>query len=167
QKQDYLNIFSNEINYTVSLHLLAAPQNPDAARLSLITILQRKGRTLDTFASQIGMLRQHAAPEDRAMLEQLASVRTKSTTLILKGQGNNPEAKQLETEADSLEDAISRRSAEFRSITQPITLERIATVLPLDAALVEMVVYQPFNAKAKDAESDFDAAHYAAYVLRP
>src|SRR5437868_1155913 len=85
QKQDYLNIFSNEINYTVSLHLLAAPQNPDAARLSLITILQRKGRTLDTFASQIGMLRQHAAPEDRAMLEQLASVRTKSTTLILKG----------------------------------------------------------------------------------
>jgi CHAT domain-containing protein/Tfp pilus assembly protein PilF len=165
QKQYYIDEFATEINYTVSLHLIDAPRDADAARLALAAALRRKGRALDTFTSQIAALRQHAVPADQALLEQLASARAQSTTLTLKGQGNSAEVKQLEDEADRLEDAISRRSAEFSAITRPVTVEGVAEALPPDMALVELVVYRPFNPKAKGGQADFGPEHYAAYVL--
>ena len=60
---------------------------------------------------------------------------------------------------------MSRRSAEFRNLSQPITLEAIQTLIPTNAALVEIVRYKPFNPKATKNSEKYGNSHYAVYLL--
>lgn len=171
QKQLYLNTLSGKTFITVSLHAQDAPQNADAARLALITILRRKGRGLDAFTGQLDALRRLAAPEDKKFLDDLAAVQSQLSNLQLGGGTLTPQAQRAEVarlaaEQERLEDAISRRSAEFRAGQQPVTLERVQSAMPTDAALVELFVYKPFNAKAKVVAEHFGAARYVAYIVR-
>ena len=172
QKQLYLNTLSFTTNSTVSLHVRVASQNANAARLALTVILQRKGRALDATADQISALRRHAAPDDQKLLDQLVGAQGQLVTLQMSNTSKlSPELRRTEivrltAEQERLEDAISRRSAEFRAVAQPITVDAVRQAVPLDAALVELFVYQPFNAKAKQTEPRFGAPRYVAYVLR-
>ena len=165
QKQLYLNSFARNTNFTLAVHLQGAPHNRAALELAFTTILRRKGRALDVFTDQLAALRQRAVPADQALLDQLTAARARAAALILRGQGNTAEAKEAETESERLEDAISRRSAEFRATAQPVTLERVRAALPRNSALVEFAVYQPYNAQAKTFNARFGAPRYVAYVL--
>jgi CHAT domain-containing protein/Tfp pilus assembly protein PilF len=168
QKQLYLDTLSDETDSIVSLNVKGGPKNGTAARLALTTILRRKGRALDVMTDQIAALRRRSAPEDQKLLDQLGGVRSQLANLQLGGASNNlaPVARKaqlaaLTEEIEKLEAAISRRSAEFRSRAQPVTLSNVQAALPADAALVEIFSYRSFNAKAK---TNFDAARYVAYV---
>ena len=59
------------------------PQNADAARLAVTTILRRKGRALDAFTSQLEALRRRATPEDRKLLDDLAAMQSQIANLQL------------------------------------------------------------------------------------
>jgi CHAT domain-containing protein len=171
QKQLYLNTLSGKTFITVSLHAQDAPQNADAARLALTTILRRKGRGLDAFTNQLDALRRLAAPEDKKFLDDLAAVQSQLSNLQLGGGKLAPDARRAEVarlaaEQERLEDTISRRSAEFRATRQPVTLESVQSAVPTDAALVELFVYKPFNPKARIVAEHFGAARYVAYVVR-
>jgi CHAT domain-containing protein/Tfp pilus assembly protein PilF len=172
QKQLYLNLMSGNTTAAVSLSVRAAPQNADAARLALTIILQRKGRALDATSEQRAALRRRAAPDDLKLLDQLTSVQSQLATLQLSNTSTlSPEARRAEiarltAEQDRLEDAISRRSAEFRAAAQPVTLEAVRQAVPTDAALVELFIYSPFNATAKGKEPWYGPRRYVAYVLR-
>ena len=172
QKQLYINTLSGETSYTVWLHVRAAPTDPRAAQLALTTILRRKGRALDAMTDQIAILRQRAAPQDRQVLDQLATARSQLATVQLSSSaGLTPEARQasitrLTTTAAQLEDQVSRRSAEFRALVQPVTLDGVRQALPADAALVEIATYKPFNPKAAKASERYGAPQYVAYVLK-
>jgi CHAT domain-containing protein len=172
QKQLYLNTLSGETDATVSLHTRNVPQNADAARLALTVILQRKGRALDATSDQIAALRRRAAPDDQKLLDQLIAVQSQlstlevSTTNKLSPETRRAEITRLNTELERLEDAISRRSAEFRVVAQSIKLDAVRQDVPPDAALVEMFIYEPFNAQAKGTEPNFGLPRYVAYVLR-
>ncbi|MDE5115791.1 MAG: CHAT domain-containing protein, partial [Trichodesmium sp. St2_bin2_1] len=63
--------------------------------------------------------------------------------------------------AKELEDQIGRRSSEFREATQPVTLEAIQQLIPVNAALVEFVQYSPYDVKT----GTFGKPRYGAYVL--
>ena len=67
----------------------------------------------------------------------------------------------MEQQANELEDKISRRSSEFRTSTQPVTLEAIEQLIPVNAALVEFVQYSPYDPKT----DTFGEPRYGAYVL--
>jgi CHAT domain-containing protein/Tfp pilus assembly protein PilF len=172
QKQLYLNLMAGNTTSAVSLHVRNVPQNADAARLALTVILQRKGRALDATSEQRAALRRRAAPDDLKLLDQLTSVQSQLATLQLSNTSTlSPEARRAEIarlngEQDRLEDAISRRSAEFRAAAQPVTLEAVRQAVPPDAALVELFVYQTFNATWKGTEPPYGAPRYVAYVLR-
>lgn len=171
QKQLYLDTVSGETQATVSLHVRSAPANPQAALLALTTILRRKGRALDAMTDQIAALRRHAGPGDTQLLDELASARSKLATLQLSSSRMNAVDRQaavarLSAEASSLEDQVSRRSAEFRSLSQPVTVDAVRQALPADAALVEIVAFKPFNSKAVKAFERFGPAQYVAYVLK-
>ncbi len=166
-KQRYLDLLKGEASGMISLHLRDAPGNSSAQRLALTTILRRKGRALDVMSDQISVLRQRTSPAERAPLDQLAAVRTKIATLILSGQGKDPDLKVLEDEAERLEGEVSQKSAEFKTVNQPVTLERILSALPADAALVEIASYRPFNPRAKSRRAKYGTPRYAAYVLKP
>jgi CHAT domain-containing protein/Tfp pilus assembly protein PilF len=175
QKRVYLGTIADETDFSVWLDSGPARDDPRARRLALGNILRRKGRALDAMANQIGALRRHAAPEDRELLDRLTEARTRLANLKLGGASASTQAARraevavLETETDRLEAEVSQRSAPFRAHTQPITIEAVQRAIPVGAALVELVSYNPYDpkvAKGKERGQRFGAARYAAYVLR-
>ncbi len=173
RKQNYARTFTGTTNGIISLSLQKAPNNPTVARLALTTVLRRKGLVLDAVTDNIQTLRSQLAnqPETQKLFDDWLNVNQQLSTLAYRGQGKQSPAeyqtqfKQLEAEKERLEEAISTKSAEFRTVTQPVELAAIQTQIPKDAALVEIVRYKPFNVKAKRSER-LGKPHYAAAVLR-
>jgi CHAT domain-containing protein len=173
RKQDYAKTFTRRTDAIVSLSLQQAGKNPTVAKLALTTVLRRKGLVLDAVTDNIQTLRSQLAnqPETQKLFDDWLSVNQQLSTLAYRGQGKQSpteyqtQFKQLETEKERLEEAISTKSAEFRTVTQPVELAAIQATIPKDAALVEIVRYQPFNPKAKHAEPR-GKPRYAAAVLR-
>ncbi|WP_419548321.1 CHAT domain-containing protein [Microcystis sp.] len=171
QKQDYMAKVLGTTNSVISLNLQAAPNNPEATRLALKTILERKGRILDVSTNSLQILRQRTDDlESQRLLTQLIEVRTQLSNLTFKKPEDikNPEIyrqqiNEVTEKAKEIEGKIGVRSAEFRSLSQPITLEGIQKLIPADAALVEIVRYQPYNPK----NDSFGIPRYAVYILYP
>ena len=109
-------------------------------------------------------------PESPRLLDELNYNPTQEANLIYNQPPNLPfedyqqRLNYLSEQANQLEDQISRRSLDFRTANQPVTLETIQTLIPANTALVELVKYQPFNPKAKK-DQRFGSPRYAAYVL--
>ncbi|MDY7020057.1 MAG: CHAT domain-containing tetratricopeptide repeat protein [Cyanobacteriota bacterium] len=168
QKQDSMKTLLSSTYQTISLHIQEAPNNPEAARLAMTTILRRKGRVLDVIANDIQLLRNNLTPENKQFLDELEAVKTKLARLIYKkpedislGSYQRKVAK-LKAEAEKLEIELSRRSAEFRTVSKPVTIEAVQQFIPEDAALVEFVYYIPYNAR----ENRTGKPRYAAYILK-
>jgi len=150
-----------------------SPEKNRSRKLALTTVLRRKGLVLDAVADSIQTLRSQLAdkPETQKLFDEWSNVNQQLSALVYKGQGKQSpteykaQFQQLEAEKERLEDAISTKSAEFRTATQPVELAAIQAKIPKDAALVEIVQYQPFNPKAKPSEQ-WGKPRYAAAVLR-
>ncbi len=171
QKLLYMGTLAEETDVTLSLHLKTLPTDGPAARLALNTILQRKGRVLDVISNNIETLRRHAGPQDLALLARLASTRAQLAKIILsppsqQSSGNTKtEVAELEKEIEHLESEISASSIQFRAQSQSVTLERVQQAIPKGAALVEFVIYRPFDVTGRTSAESFGAENYAAYVL--
>ncbi len=118
-------------------------------------------------------MRRRLDPQDRALLDRLSAAQSRLSALVLGGPGEHaagrstgPPSRGSKREVERLQDAVSRRSAEFRAQTQPVTVEQVRQALPAGAALVEFFSYEPFDAKAKTRAERFGPARYVAYVLR-
>ncbi len=175
QKQDYIRTVSRTTDGVISLNLQSAPNNPQATQLALKTILERKGRILDVATNSLQILRQRTDdPESQQLLNQLIDIRTQLSNLTFKKPEDikDPEIHrqlltEVQTKAKEIEDKISRRSAEFRQLSQPITLEAIQQQIPKNSALVEIVRYQPLNPKATQNSERFGNPRYGVYILFP
>ncbi|MGH9410035.1 MAG: CHAT domain-containing protein, partial [Vicinamibacterales bacterium] len=171
EKLAYEQTTFEKMGRTISLNLEQAPDNAAAADLALSAILRRKGRVLDALADNLHTLRARLAPDDQRLLDDYGSVTASLSKLALNGPGKVPGAEyrkqlaSLDTRRDVLEAQISSRSAEFRADTQEPSLAAVRAALPEGSALVEYVVYQPFNPKAKNDKDEHGAPRYAAYVV--
>lgn len=174
QKRAYMamDTISYETKGTVSLHMQFAPNDSQAARLALTTILRRKGRVLDAVSDSMEVLRRSLGPEERKLLEQLSEARSHFATVVLNGPGTTSPSQfqsdlsKAEAEAQRLEAMVSARSAESRVEFQPVTIEKIQALIPEDAVLVEIVSYQPFNPKYRKDTEMWGRTRYAVYALR-
>jgi len=174
QKQDYVKTIYKTTDRAISLNLQSASNNSEASRLALKTIFERKGRILDVVTNSLQILRQRIDdPQSQELLTELFAIRTQQANLIFKKPDDFPspdiyrkELTKVDKQAKKLADELGRRSAEFRNLSQPITLEAIQEEIPADAALVELVRYRPFNPKAPENER-LGKSRYAAYVLYP
>jgi len=168
RKLAYLAIFSKQTDFTLWLHSQALPHDPQALDLAFTTLLRRKGRGLDMMADAIGALRRHAAPEVRALFDQLAEARSQLAALTLKDLGTGkPETyrarlKSLEDKVEEFESALSARNPDFRDQAQPVTPAAVQSALPADSALVEFAVYKP---RAPRNNENKLAPRYLAYLL--
>src|SRR5262249_45900756 len=171
QKRAYLAPLITSIHMTVSLHTQVAPTDMAVLRLAFTTVLRRKGRVLDAMTDSLITLRRRLRPEEQTLLEQLASARSQLATLVLRGQSQLDPAQyrqqvaQLEVQTQKLEAQLSARSAEFRTQTQPVTLQQVQQAIPPQAALVEVVAYHPFNPQVPKRDERWGTARYVAYVL--
>jgi CHAT domain-containing protein/Tfp pilus assembly protein PilF len=172
QKRAYIATLFNTISVNISLHVQAAPSNPQATRLALTTILRRKGRVLDALTDSLQALKSRLNVEDRALLDSLAKTRSQLAALTFKGTGNTPpeqfrnQITTLTEQEQTIEAAISRRSAEFRTQNQSVTIEGVQKLIPANAALVEIVLYQPVNPKALKRSYRLGKPRYVAYILQ-
>ena len=147
QKRQYLDTISYTLDLVISLHLNAAPNNPQAARLVTTALLQRQGRILDVFTNSLQLLRQHSSdPKIQQLLDNYSATITQRANLEYNTEQLPPEAYRaqlatLNEQITQLEAQLSRRSAEFASESQPVTLETIQPLIPADAALVQLVRY--------------------------
>src|SRR5580658_6681966 len=147
------------------------PKNQTAADLAALDVLQRKGRLLDAISGTFDTLRRRLNSQDQLLLDEFAETTAKLAKLSLQGpEKTAPEEyqKQLSSlveQREKLETDISRKSAEFRTQTEAVTLSGIKAAIPAPAALVEYAAYRPFNAKLAEEETAFGEPHYIAYVL--
>ncbi|HBB30385.1 MAG TPA: kinesin, partial [Cyanobacteria bacterium UBA9273] len=171
QKQEYITTISGTTDATISLHTQAAPNNPEALHLALTTLLRRKGRVLDAVTDNLQTLRQNLTPEDQTLLNQLATTRSQLATLIFNKPENLPlenyrnQVATLKAQADQLESELARRSAAFRSQTQPVAIASIQQQIPANTALIELALYYPFNPKATKPDERWGTPRYVAYIL--
>jgi CHAT domain-containing protein/tetratricopeptide (TPR) repeat protein len=173
QKRAYMAM--DEIGFetkgAVALHMQFAPNDSQAARLALTTILRRKGRVLDAVSDSIQILRRHLGPEDSSLLRQLATARSRIAVLSLNGPGTtSPDTYEAnlstaQSDAERCESRITSRSAEFRAAINPVTIEQVQTAIPSDAVLIEIVSYQPFNPRYRTNKEMWGPSRYAAYAL--
>jgi CHAT domain-containing protein/Tfp pilus assembly protein PilF len=166
QKIAYLNVFADDTDRAVSLHVSLAPSDPEALRLAVTTVLGRKGRAMDATSDNIAALRANASSDDRALFDRLATVRSQLATVTLRGPASTNAAYQLQLarlqdEVDRLEADVGARSAQFRAQSRPVTLDAVQAAVPTGAVLVEFVRYRPHDGVSGTPESP----RYVAYVL--
>lgn len=149
-----------------------APNSGSAARLALTTLLRRKGRILDAAAAALATIRSKLSADDKKILDELNSARAQLAKLVNAGPsatGGDDYAKEvaaLEEKVQRLELQVSKKSAAYRTVTQPIELGAIQKLIPRDARLVEIVNFQPWDPKAPYAQrSTLKPRRYAAYIV--
>ncbi len=169
QKQSYLALFTKSVNATLNLQTQLLPQSPEATALALQITLRHKGRSLDAMSDTMAITRRHATSEQQKLFDRLLVAKSQLANLTFRGlKAESPtiyrsHLKQLEDEIDQLEADLSRRSSEFATEAQPITLQAIQSALPAQTSLLEFVTYQPYQAATKTVAP----SHYLAYVLTP
>ena len=169
----YFGQIAHQLHLAITLNTRYAPKDPAAARLALTTVLRRKGRILDAAAGSVAALRKRLSPDDRKLLDDLADARARLAKLIVAGpkataspQDYSVEVAKLESEVRRLENLVGQKSAAYRALAQPVDLRSVQAAIPGDAALVEMVEYQPYDARAWGSAAVAPSPRrYAAYLL--
>ncbi|HEX7840399.1 MAG TPA: CHAT domain-containing tetratricopeptide repeat protein, partial [Kofleriaceae bacterium] len=159
------------LDMAVNFVLGFAPRSGSAARLGLTTLLRRKGRVLDAAAASLTTIRARLSPEDKQLLDDLASARAQLAKLTVAGPtatGEDDFAKEvaaLEDQIQKLEIQIGKNSTAYRAASQPIVLAAVQKAIPRDARLVEIVNYQPGDPKAPYSPNQvLPPRKYAAFV---
>src|SRR5262249_11520882 len=171
QRLIYLDILSKQIDQTISLHLLSAPDDLVTRRLAATIILERKARALDATSEKLNALRKRFNPEDQVQLDRFTRTRSQLAQLALGGpqkmtiEQHRGQIKELENRVEQYEAEISRRSGEFRAQSLPVTPETVQAAIPSDAALIEFATYRPFNAKTTREGEAYGQPRYVAYVI--
>lgn len=120
-------------------------------------------------SDSVGRLRGRLDSQDATLLDQLTTARSKLATLMLDTRKTSePEqgqsiVAQLEGEIARLETQISARSADFRVLSKPVTIEQVQESIPRGAVLLEFVLYRPFKVRLN---KPWDAPRYAVYLLQ-
>ncbi|MFZ1028611.1 MAG: tetratricopeptide repeat-containing protein, partial [Limnoraphis robusta] len=112
QKQDSMKTVSNTTDFAISLHIKDVPNNLEASRLALTTILRRKGRILDVMTDNLQLLRENITPENQQLLDELATVRTQLATFIYNKPENIPD-EQYRQQVANLREKSEQLEAEL------------------------------------------------------
>ncbi|MCJ8280980.1 MAG: CHAT domain-containing protein, partial [Rivularia sp. ALOHA_DT_140] len=166
RKQNYVKTFTVSTDNAISLALNEDSRNHTTAKLALITVLRRKGRVLDAITNTVQILRAQLAdnPEIKTLFNNWLSVQQQLANLVYDGQEEqkSDRIKELEARKERLEEQVSAKSAEFRKEIQPIELKAIQAKIPQDAALIEIIQYEPFYPQLRL----YLEPRYAAAILR-
>ncbi|WP_224370983.1 CHAT domain-containing tetratricopeptide repeat protein [Hyalangium versicolor] len=128
------------------------PENAQVRHLALTAALLRKGRSVEEIANTSRIVYRGLGQEERATFERLRALRTLFSNLSLAGPGKlsadayQQRLQELADQGDALEAELARRSAPLRALRAlpppSEVMDRVASTLPKDGALVEFVSYR-------------------------
>jgi CHAT domain-containing protein/tetratricopeptide (TPR) repeat protein len=131
--------------------LRAHPDNARVRRLALGAALLLKGRSLEESANISRSIYGSLDVQERDTLERLRGLRAQLAQLSLQGPGSlappayQQRLEELSARGAALEADLARRSAPLRTLAAlppPAEIvERVATALPKDGALIEFITY--------------------------
>jgi CHAT domain-containing protein len=173
QKRTYAASVEEGTSAMVTLYLRVAPDDEQAARLALNTILWRKGRVLDVMSGQVAAVLGLADAESVAAHAKLTAARgqlSALSTLRLRGAGGDEaqyeaKADELKSQIQALEKLISERAAALGAGSDSVSTESVQAAIPADAALVEIIQYRPAPIGAASGGA-WEAPRYAAFILK-
>jgi len=172
QKLLFVSGVAERTDRTISLHLQSAPDNPAAAALAALVLLQRKGRVQDAMIDTFAAGRRHVVdPRDIDLLDRLKATTAELARVAVTADPRTLAAQpqviaQLEARKERLEAELSAHSAVLRAEMQPVSVDTVRAQLPSDAALIEFAIFRPFDPRAERNAEAYGPPHYAAYVLR-
>lgn len=142
--------------------------------LSLTSVLNYKGRVLDSMSDGIARLRLNARSSDRALFDELADIASQRSTLSYQGPGDLAPRVYRERldgftkRQDLLEAELSKRVSTFHDRISTISVRAINNALPPDTILVEWFRYfsRSPNEHFYGPGMESNSARYAAYVIR-
>ena len=85
---------------TISLSVGAASEDPSAAELAALVLLQRKGRVQDAMSNSLTALRERLNEGDRQLFDQLQTTATQLARLALQGPGTTPPAEYRQRQGE-------------------------------------------------------------------
>jgi tetratricopeptide (TPR) repeat protein len=170
QQRAFLDAIGGTTPSLVSLAVGDLGKDRGAAEVALTSILRHKARSLDAEAALMAGVRGELDAGGRAALTSLRSALTERDALGRRRPSGDDtawkaELAALDGEIDRLQADLAKRSAAFREATAPIGVDTVRAALPAGSALVEVVVYAPFDATKPTADR-WGAPRYAAFVLR-
>ncbi len=155
--------------------LLSHPTDETLQCLVMTTALLRKGRSAEAGTLANRLLHQTSNnPQQKELFEKWQQVRQQRETLLFGGLGKlSPSDYQrrlteLGQQADDMESQLAASLPELRKFHPPKfddILSAVATRLPKDGALIEVLWVAPFNFKAKGTENTWLTPHYLALVM--
>lgn len=158
QKREYISTIAGTTSAVISLNQQALSADAKATQFAFDTILQRKGRVLDVWASSLQTVCQELDPEILALCNkyQLTISQRSNLEYLTKESSSvnsnyQTQLTDLNEEIQQLENQISRISDEFASTDNPVTSEDIRASLPSDSVLVEIVRYHPLIVGDREA----------------
>jgi CHAT domain-containing protein/Tfp pilus assembly protein PilF len=172
QKLAYFDPFVGSMEKVISFQAQYDPGNAQARDLAATALVSRKGRVLDAMADSLSTLWSRSSAKDRAVLDQLKEVTSKLAALVLNGpqrlsiEEHQERIKSLAAQREQLENEAARASDGYYERTQAINLAAVQAAIPPTAALIELGVYRPFDAKKSfESHKQFGDPRYIAYVV--
>lgn len=168
QKLAYVSRIEERTSRTLTLAKFAGQPAVDAAAE---VVLQRKGRVLDSVAGNLEAIRKRATVRDAELLGKLSDVVGRLAKLVLSKPPAMPREEYekqiaaLESQKETLERAISNEAAPL-FVAPPVSLEKVRTAIPDDAALIEFAIYRPYDYTAENNDVAYAKARYVAFVIR-
>ncbi|MCX4243554.1 CHAT domain-containing tetratricopeptide repeat protein [Paraliomyxa miuraensis] len=171
QKRAYLERYVSGTDRIITYHVRHVPTDDDAARLSINTILRRKGRVLDAVSGHQQAVRERLAEGDRAAFDRLREVRGQISSLVLRGPDDNLGPDEHRAKLAALEQEVVALEKQLASVDEValdaelIELSAVQAALPEDAVLVEIAAYRPFDVHYESFATAFGPPSYVAYVI--
>jgi CHAT domain-containing protein/tetratricopeptide (TPR) repeat protein len=168
----YARDLLNDLHKVLSFTFAVAPPNAAVGRFAARLALERKGRVLDAVAQTVKLTRGSPDAGAQALADRLQAVRTEITGMVTptpRSRRSPPpkaELARLHQEEERLEAELSHRGALLDPDLEPVTLESVQAALPADGALVDLLVFRPFDPLRTGNKDAWGEEHYAALVLR-
>ncbi len=171
---DFLSLISD-----LAMTIVFDPKNQSQtfAPIGMESVLQRKGRVLDSMSDTISALRTRLDSEDRGLLDRWSDANEKISKLVIAGPGEEKvevfrsKVSQLEGERENVEKKISARGGAIKYQMRTVKPEDVARSIPDDTVLLEFVVYRPvdrsrfeFAMGGSKPRDPYRNARYAAFV---
>lgn len=165
-----LNAYATDMSSIVSFHFAVKNELPASIDLAMDTVLQRKGRQLDSAAGRLSLARlsqsEAALQTVRSLTLLDAQIAAERLDAAVSGsQGSSPREQELVRIKDSLERKLYSQLPPYLERRTQTTARTVAKNLPSNAVLVEYLRYKQVLPGIAQAQGVTRPYRYAAFII--